>query len=317
MDNNLPNNTELNQQEQILPEAPKKKKPSQVIYQIWRAIWPLLAALTLNLIVSLVFQVAVIVEYIAGLDIAPEEMMKFVQSEDYYIQSTQLVWDAYMKSAMKITLIWQIMVLALAFPLFRSDEKKRLKLLGGVKEKPEQSILQWTMLVVLAASSCLALNLWISASGLHNLFPSFTELAEQVLYSGSLLIQILSMSIGAPLAEELIFRGLLFKRLRGIMSYLWAAIITAVCFGLYHGNMVQFIYGFLLSLLLTYVYEKFRTIWAPILFHAVANGFSIIMTNLLPDEVGWLSLIVSTVVMAAALVVMVRYFRKMDSQVVE
>jgi membrane protease YdiL (CAAX protease family) len=317
MDNNLQNNTELNQQAQILPEVPKKKKPSQIIYQIWRATWPALAAYALNFIISIILQVVVIVKHLVGLDMDPADMALFLQSEEYLIQSTQLVWDTFVKYAMIITIIWQILVLAYAYPLFRSDEKKRLKLLGGVKEKPEESILQWAMIVVLAISSCITLNLWISVTGLHNLFPSFTDMASEILYSGSIWVQIAGMCIGAPLAEELIFRGLMFKRLRGTMSYLWAAIITAVCFGLYHGNMVQFIYGFLLSLILTYVYEKFRTIWAPILLHAVANGFSLVLTYLFPEEFGWPILIFGTVFMVIALMVMIKYFRIRDSLVVE
>jgi membrane protease YdiL (CAAX protease family) len=317
MDNYQQNNEVLNQQAQILQEAPTKKKPSQIIYQIWRAGWPAIAAFALNLIMSLILQVVVIVKYIMGLDMDPMEMTLFLQSEDYIIQSTQLVWDFLLKYALIITIIWQILVLAFVYPLFRSDEKKRLKLLGGVKEKPEQSVLQWTMIGVLAISSCITLNLWITVTGLHNLFPSFNDMTSQILYSGSIWIQIVGMCIGAPLAEELIFRGLMFKRLRGIMSYVWAAIITAACFGLYHGNMVQFIYGFLLSLILTYVYEKFRTIWAPILLHAVANGFSLILTYLFPEEFGWPLLIIGTVFMVIALVVMIKYFRERDSRVIE
>jgi membrane protease YdiL (CAAX protease family) len=317
MDNNLQNNTELNQQAQILPETQKKKKPSQVIYQIWRAIWPVLVAYALNIIMSLVLQVVVIVKYITGLNMEPSELTQFLMSEDYFIQANEIVLDAVIKYGMILTIIWQIVVIALGYPLFRSDEKKRLKLMGGVKEKPEQSVLQWAVIVILGISSCMTLNLWISAFGLHNLFPSFTEMAEQVLYSGGILIQLLGMGIGAPLAEELLFRGLIFKRLRGSMSYMWAAILTAVCFGLYHGNMVQFIYAFILSLMLTYVYEKFKTIWAPILLHAAANVWSVILTHLFPDELGWLALIVSTVFMGISLVVMIRYFRERDSRVVE
>jgi membrane protease YdiL (CAAX protease family) len=317
MDNYQQNNEVMNQEAQILPEAPKKKKASQVIYQIWRAIWPVLVAYALNIIISLVLQVVVIVKYIVGLNMEPAEMTQFLMSEEYFIQANEIVWDAMFKYGMIFTIIWQIMVIALGYPLFRSDEKKRLKLRGGIKEKTEQSVLQWAMIVVLALSSCITLNLWITATGLHNLFPSFNETVAELLYGGSIWLQILGMSIGAPLAEELIFRGLMFKRLRGSMSYMWAAIITATCFGLYHGNVVQFIYAFFLSLMLTYVYEKFRTIWAPIFFHAVANGFSLVMTYLFPEELGWPVLIFGTVFMVIALMVMIKYFRVRDSLVVE
>jgi hypothetical protein len=44
-------------------------------------------------------------------------------------------------------------------------------------------------------------------------------------------------------------------------------------------NLLQFIYATCLGLLLAYVYEQFRTILAPILLHAAANAFSILITT--------------------------------------
>ena len=52
--------------------------------------------------------------------------------------------------------------------------------------------------------------------------------------------------------------------------------ITALMFGIYHFNLVQGLYTFVLSLLLTYVLEKYNTIIAPMVVHIVANGMAVV-----------------------------------------
>ena len=50
-------------------------------------------------------------------------------------------------------------------------------------------------------------------------------------------------------------------------------------FGLYHGNFLQTVYAFALGLLMIYVYERFHTLLAPILFHIGSNALGILMTE--------------------------------------
>jgi membrane protease YdiL (CAAX protease family) len=52
----------------------------------------------------------------------------------------------------------------------------------------------------------------------------------------SFLILVLSVSVGAPLVEELFFRGLLLRSLQRRLSDGWAVVLAAVAFGLAHGS---------------------------------------------------------------------------------
>jgi hypothetical protein len=92
-------------------------------------------------------------------------------------------------------------------------------------------------------------------------------------------MQYLVAAVIIPCMEELIFRGLIFRRMRTYAIFSLAALISAVLFGIYHMNLLQFIYATCLGLLLAYVYEQFRTIFAPILLHAAANAFSILIST--------------------------------------
>ena len=68
-----------------------------------------------------------------------------------------------------------------------------------------------------------------------------------------LVLAILGNVIAAPILEEIIFRGLIFDRLRKGMPVAVAAIIASICFGLAHGQLVWVCYTFVIGLILCYL----------------------------------------------------------------
>lgn len=134
------------------------------------------------------------------------------------------------------------------------------------------------ILVLLGIGICLSVNNIISLTPLPEWSPGFEEVGE-VLYSPPFLIQILGPGLVIPAAEEMIFRGLMFAPMRERMPFWPAALISAVLFGLYHGNLLQGVYAFLLGLVMAWLYERFQTLAAPMIFHAAANVTSIIIVN--------------------------------------
>lgn len=79
----------------------------------------------------------------------------------------------------------------------------------------------------------------------------------------------LYMGLAAPLVEEIVFRGLL---LRGLQPYgrRFAIFCSAVLFGLFHGNLVQSPYAFVVGLVLGYVAMEYSIVWAMVL-HMMNN----------------------------------------------
>ena len=113
--------------------------------------------------------------------------------------------------------------------------------------------------------------------------PQYSERYQEVtvmLYTPPFWQQLLTSGLIVPIVEELLFRGGVFRVLRRRMLFPWAMIISAVVFGVYHGNLVQFVYAGLCGVLLAYLYEKYHTILAPILSHAAMNIVAIIMTQM-------------------------------------
>ncbi len=75
----------------------------------------------------------------------------------------------------------------------------------------------------------------------------------------------------SPVAEEAVFRGIIYNRLKRSFSVSIGMVISALLFGCYHGNVVQALYGAFLGLVIAYSYELFGSFIAPVVFHSVAN----------------------------------------------
>ena len=58
-----------------------------------------------------------------------------------------------------------------------------------------------------------------------------------------------------------------------------AIIITGILFGLFHGNIIQFIYAFLLNFILIKSYEKENNVLTPIIIHVCLNSITVLLIN--------------------------------------
>jgi membrane protease YdiL (CAAX protease family) len=83
----------------------------------------------------------------------------------------------------------------------------------------------------------------------------------------------------APVAEEFIFRGVLFPYLkqRGFPKLAWLGV--SFVFALIHGDAAVFASLFLLALALTWLYEKTDNLLAPIFAHALFNTANLVMLS--------------------------------------
>lgn len=80
-----------------------------------------------------------------------------------------------------------------------------------------------------------------------------------------------------PVAEELLFRGLLLRTLAPFSKKL-AIVVSALLFGLFHGNLLQTPYAIVLGLVLGYCALEYRLVWA-MLLHV---GNNLLFACLLP-----------------------------------
>ena len=83
-------------------------------------------------------------------------------------------------------------------------------------------------------------------------------------------LMFLMVCILAPIVEEFMFRRAMIGTL-GKYGNVFAIIISSVAFGLFHGNLYQFFYAFMVGLILGYVYVKSGRWWLSVLLHSIMN----------------------------------------------
>lgn len=126
-----------------------------------------------------------------------------------------------------------------------------------------------------------ALNLVMLAT--FFLLPSqvdvYTELMKSLdIDAANPLLMVFSVGFFGPLVEELVFRGMIFGRLRRAFMFWPSAVISAALFGIYHMNIVQGIYAGVFGLVLAYVFEKTESIWGCYILHAAFNCSSYLIS---------------------------------------
>lgn len=106
-------------------------------------------------------------------------------------------------------------------------------------------------------------SLWISGLELvMNQFDrSVMTILESVSGDSDTFSMFLYASILAPIAEEVLFRGYVLRSLRPFGKR-FAVFGSALLFGLFHGNLLQTPYAFLVGLILGYVTVEYSIGWA-------------------------------------------------------
>ena len=94
---------------------------------------------------------------------------------------------------------------------------------------------------------------------------------------GTLLFFVLMAVAVAPIAEELLFRGILYPAIKQIGFPKLAAVGTALLFALFHVNLLTFASLTAVALVLIVLYEFTDNLLAPIISHAVFNASNLIM----------------------------------------
>ena len=82
------------------------------------------------------------------------------------------------------------------------------------------------------------------------------ESAASLLSKEPFALQLAAVAILGPIAEEVTFRGLVYRRFRRIMPKALAVIVESVLFGLFHGQAIWILYSTLMGVFLTVVAEK-------------------------------------------------------------
>lgn len=97
----------------------------------------------------------------------------------------------------------------------------------------------------------------------------------------------IAVGVLVPIAEEMVFRGAILRTLLTLCGHRWrwgAIVLSALLFGLAHGNMAQLLNATLLGCLLGWLYYRSGSIAPGIVFHMVNNSVAVLLVRLMPGS---------------------------------
>lgn len=132
--------------------------------------------------------------------------------------------------------------------------------------------------VLLAAASSITINILFIKLQVLEQSETYADVAQKQ-YGVVFFLGIILYGIVSPLAEEIVFRGIVYNRIKRYFAVPLAVLLSALMFGMYHGNLVQGVYGLLMGILIAYIYEKSGDFFHAFLFHAAANAVVYTVTS--------------------------------------
>lgn len=115
-------------------------------------------------------------------------------------------------------------------------------------------------------------------------YRGYLESAEAFSMGGNIWLSTLTLVVLVPIAEELLFRGLISGEFRRAMPDWLNILLTGLLFALFHMNFIQIIYVLPAGMVLSAVGLWSRSIWVPIVLHAVYNFFGSTALMLIGDN---------------------------------
>jgi hypothetical protein len=166
-----------------------------------------------------------------------------------------------------------------------------------------------SFLLVNIISVITGISLQITVSGIlayisytyPHLLDSYNNMVEQSFSVSNGILTVLTISLISPIGEELAFRGVALKLSHEACHNSIAPIlITAVLFGLYHGNPVQICYAIPAGIILALVAVKSSSIIPAIILHIAVN----VTSYLLPETISQIEFVTGVLCLVICLVVL-------------
>lgn len=132
----------------------------------------------------------------------------------------------------------------------------------------------WTLFASIAESQGQALP--------NDVQPLVAEITRWSGPTWLLAVLFTSISLGAPIFEELGFRAVLYPALRGAMPRGWAIALTGLLFGMMHGNVAALLPISLMGAWLCIVRDR-HGIGACMIVHAMSNAWTVLWLILAPE----------------------------------
>lgn len=241
-------------------------KQDSFFVKIWKVLWPLVIYVLAQYATSLVGMTILGVISASKIDAAGGNV-----TADSIAAGVENMYYQY-------AILFLIAAALISIPIYHRIYRKDCKIAGERKRNIPLESRDYAVIILCSAALAVAANNIISLTPLPYLFPGYEE-TNEVLFGSGMILQILGAGCLGCIVEELSLRGITYLRMKRYWGKRKALFFSALVFGIYHGNVVQAVYAFILGLFFAWVYERYDSLWAPILAHMSANLFVILLSS--------------------------------------
>ena len=117
------------------------------------------------------------------------------------------------------------------------------------------------------------------------------------------LLNVALLAVLPAICEEVVFRGVIFNGLRSKMSDVWAVLLSSALFMIMHGRLEQFVYPFVLGIVLSFVVLRTGNLFSSILVHFL-NNFIVVTMGFIEEMTGFSFIPSSKVLLAVLMIVL-------------
>ena len=177
---------------------------------------------------------------------------------------------------------WAALATIPLFIFLRYRDMQIDKINNSLKKYERVSIFKYILIIPFGFLCMLAANAFVSiiVMAMPDYMAKSFDGTSEIIYGSSFVLQVLTAGIAAPVVEELLYRGLVYNRIKKMTGLIPAAVLSSIIFGVIHANWVQAPYAFIIGLVCVYVYERYKSIFAPIILHISANLLSVVISSL-------------------------------------
>lgn len=189
----------------------------------------------------------------------------------------QLIFGAGNETYTLCKIIGSLAALVVVWSYYRQDLALAGKL--GRKFRFSKGVLinvLWTIGITICIS--VALNNIITMSPIMHMSENYDD-AAGTFYGTNIWLELIGLALITPILEEMLHRGVVYKRLRSMTGMWMSVLVSALIFAGLHFNLVQFTYAFLLGIVFALFMEKTDRLIYPVLAHMIANTIAVIRTE--------------------------------------
>lgn len=245
----------------------------------WSLAGPLLGYWFIQMAVIFVIEIVISIPAVTDLmaDISAGSVSSQEEFAQLYITAMETLLGRVMQYQAEIMAAAAVGTLIMTVILFRKD--RQLEIMYNIPQWKKAPAVKYWPVAVMGIIGCIGVTCLSAMVQLVLYDPQYQE-ATAVVYSSSFPAELIGLGIISPIAEEMMFRGVMFRRYRENKGFLYSALWSSAFFALMHTNMIQMVYSFLLGILLAYLYEKFGSVKAPVLLHVLLNTGSVVFTEI-------------------------------------